>query len=142
MYQQWNPQLVQLSVKAPLGKSRPRGLPLPSYSSFPSMLRPWCHPASPSTRGSALKASLSLSCHHVRIGSPPLLPGVLEYLLHLNRELWERKKTAINGEISDMGRGIEERAMETSQSPKVSPGLPLHVMGPADNTSLHFWLYY
>ena len=42
-------------------------------------------------------------------------------------------------EFQTLGRGeVEERAMETYQSLQISPALPLHVMDPVDNTSLHF----
>ena len=38
-----------------------------------------------------------------------------------------------------MGRGgVEERAMETYLFPQISPALPLQVMNPVDDTSLHF----
>lgn len=38
--------------------------------------------------------------------------------------------------------GVEERAMATSQPPQISPSMPLHVVGSADNTSLYFWLHF
>ena len=42
-------------------------------------------------------------------------------------------------EFQTLGRGgVEERAMETCQFPRLSPALPLQVMNPVDNTSLHF----
>lgn len=42
-------------------------------------------------------------------------------------------------EFQTLGRGeVEEQAMETYQSPWISPALPLHMMDPVDNTSLHF----